>query len=138
MRTIKEIIIHCTATKEGQAFTVNDVRKWHVKGNGWKDIGYHYLIGINGEIWEGRKEDVVGAHCSGHNSYSIGVCYVGGLDKAGKPKDTRTDAQKESLVKIVSMLHERYKNAKIYGHNDFAKKACPCFNAKEEYSHITK
>lgn len=136
MRTIKKIIIHCTATEEGKAFDVDDIRRWHTIGNGWKDIGYHYLIGINGECWGGRKEEVIGAHCKGHNADSIGVCYVGGL-KGGKSEDTRTQKQKQTMLFLLKELIERYPHAKIYGHRDFDKgKQCPCFDAKKEYSNI--
>lgn len=135
-RKIDKIIVHCTATKEGQQIDVDTIRKWHVKGNGWKDIGYHYIIGINGEIWKGRDEEVIGAHCSGQNATSIGVCYVGGLNKAGKASDTRNERQKSSLIEILMKLHEKYPNAKIYGHRDFSKKACPCFDAKSEYASL--
>jgi len=134
-RTIKEIIIHCTATKEGENHTVAEVTQWHKK-RGYNTIGYHYLIDINGKINNGRDVNVVGAHCLNHNTYSIGVCYVGGLDVNGKTKDTRTDAQKRSLTNLLVRLMVLYPDAKIHGHNEFAKKACPCFNAQYEYSNI--
>ena len=130
MRLITKIIVHCTATKEGQSVSVADVTKWH-KARGFNTIGYHYLIGLNGEVWEGRKEQIVGAHTEGHNSNSIGVCYVGGLDANSKPKDTRTAAQKESLLKLIKKLKERYPKATVHGHKEFAAKACPCFDVKE-------
>ena len=105
MRKIDEIIIHCTATEEGKDFTVEDVRRWHVQGNGWKDIGYHYLIYRDGSIHPGRPIDQVGAHTSGHNATSIGVCYVGGLAADRKtPKDTRTPQQKAALIDLVRSL----------------------------------
>ena len=98
MRKIDKIIIHCTATPEGRVATVADVTEWH-KQRGFNTIGYHYLIGLNGEVWKGRDESVVGAHCEGQNAYSIGICYVGGLAKDGKTaKDTRTPAQNASLL----------------------------------------
>ena len=95
-----DVIIHCTATKEGQAVTVADVTKWH-KARGFSTIGYHYLTGLNGEIWTGRNIEQPGAHTEGHNSNSIGVCYVGGLDANLKTKDTRILAQKESLLRLI-------------------------------------
>ena len=136
-RKITEIIIHCTATQEGKDFTVADVRRWH-KQQGWSDIGYHFLIGRHGEVWEGRKVDTIGAHCCGHNSNSIGVCYVGGLSSFnGKPKDTRTLAQRTALIQLLTELKKIYPEAKIYGHHDFDKgKDCPCFDARLEYSRI--
>lgn len=136
MRNIKEIIVHCSATPEGKDFTVEDIRKWHL-ARGFKDIGYHYVIYRDGSIHKGREESVIGAHCTGHNSYSIGVCYIGGVAKDGKtPKDTRTEAQKESLVELLKELKAKYPKATIHGHREFANKACPSFDAKKEYSTI--
>lgn len=135
-RTIKEIIIHCAATPEGKDFTVDDIRKWHL-ARGWNDIGYHYVIGRHGELWEGRPVDNIGAHCVNHNRYSIGVCYVGGCAKDGKTaKDTRTLQQKAQLLLLLQELRKLYPKAKIYGHRNFAKKDCPSFDAMSEYSSI--
>ena len=136
MRKITEIIVHCSATPEGQNFTVEDIDRWH-KQKGWQGIGYHYVIELDGSVHKGRNEEVIGAHCLGHNAYSIGVCYIGGLDKWTKaPKDTRTDAQKQALIDLLKSLKEKYPNAIIYGHRDFSKKDCPCFDAKNEYKNI--
>ena len=132
MRLINEIIIHCSATKAGQDFDVNDIDRWH-KERGWKGVGYHYVIKLDGTIQEGRPLDQVGAHCTGHNKKSIGICYIGGLDKSGKPKDTRTVAQKESLRLLVNQLLERFPGSKVYGHNEFAPKHCPCFCVSKEF-----
>jgi len=130
MRKINQIIIHCTATPEGRVTTVADVTAWH-KQRGFTTIGYHYLIGLNGEIWKGRDEQLICAHCEGHNAYSIGVCYVGGLAQDGKTaKDTRTGAQKVSIEKLIKELKLKYPYATIHGHNEFAAKACPSFNVK--------
>ena len=135
MRPITKIIIHCTATKEGQTVTVPDVTRWH-KERGFTTIGYHYLIGLNGEIWSGRPEEQAGAHTTGHNQNSIGVCYVGGLDANLCPKDTRTSAQAASLCGLIKELKQKYPTAIIHGHREFANKACPCFDAKNEYKNL--
>lgn len=137
-RNIKEIIIHCSATPEGEDFTVAQIRQMHLL-RGFSDIGYHYVIYRDGSIHEGRAESISGAHCTGHNSISIGICYIGGCpprsvknwDKQGK--DTRTAAQKLALVKLIRELKKKYPTSKIYGHRDFANKACPSFDAKKEY-----
>ena len=110
MRRIDEIIIHCTATIEGKDFRARDIDKWH-KQRGWKGIGYHYVIDLDGTIEKGRPESEIGAHTVGHNRYSIGVVYVGGLDKNGKPKDTRTEEQKEALLEILRQLLCKYPKA---------------------------
>lgn len=136
MRDIKEIIVHCSATPEGKDFTVEDIRKWHL-ARGFNDVGYHYIIYRDGSIHKGREEAVIGAHCLNHNSISIGVCYIGGCASDGKtPKDTRTNAQKDSLVALLRELKGKYPKAKIYPHYKFAAKACPCFNAEIEYKNI--
>ena len=134
MRKINKIIIHCSDTFEGVNWTVDDIRSWHIK-RGWLDIGYHYVIYLDGSIHRGRNEDVVGAHCVGYNSHSIGICYVGGKEKGtGKTKDTRTPAQKESLIRLLIELVCRYPDAEILGHRDLAPdRKCPGFDAKEEY-----
>lgn len=134
-RLINKIIVHCTATPEGRTETVASIRNMHL-AEGWADIGYHYLIGLNGERWYGRNVNLVGAHCKGYNANSIGVCYVGGVDKNIKPKDTRTDKQKTALLKLLKELRRLYPKAKIYGHRDFSTKYCPSFDAKEEYKNI--
>ena len=136
MRRITEIIVHCSATPEGKDFTVADITRWH-KARKFVTIGYHYVIYRNGEVHNGRPERQVGAHCSGHNSYSIGVCYIGGVAKDGKtPKDTRTSAQKLALERLLKHLKERFPKAAIHGHRDFAAKACPSFDATEEYKDL--
>lgn len=147
-RKITEIIVHCTATPEGKDKTVEQIRKEHMApvekgGRGWSDIGYHYVVYRNGQIVAGRDVDKVGAHCAGHNTYSIGVAYVGGVEnRAGVPyakqkaKDTRTLAQKAALLNLLGMLREIYPNAKIRGHRDFANKECPSFDATSEYRYI--
>ena len=135
-RKIKEIIIHCTATPEGREYSVDDIRKWHL-ARGFSDIGYHYVIHLDGEIEVGRDVDISGAHCSGHNANSIGVCYVGGVAKDGKtPKDTRTLEQKSSLTNLIFDLKRLYPLAEIHGHRDFANKACPSFDATKEFRRI--
>lgn len=135
-RTITEIIVHCTATVEGKAYTVDDIRRWH-KAQGWSDIGYHYVVYLDGTVHDGRSVDISGAHCTGHNAHSIGVVYVGGLAKDGKtPKDTRTERQKAALLSLLMELRKLYPKAAIHGHRDFANKACPSFDAKKEYGRV--
>lgn len=129
------IVVHCTATKEGVNITAKDVDRWH-KARGFVKIGYHYLLKLDGTVELGRELGEVGAHVSGLNNVSVGVCYVGGLDSASAPKDTRTEAQKQSLLVLLKKLKATFPNAKIVGHNKFANKACPCFNAEKEYKDL--
>lgn len=136
-RKITEIIVHCSATREGVNQTVAQIRKYHVEQRGWSDIGYHYVVYLDGTIHAGRPLGKAGAHCIGHNQNSIGVCYVGGCASDGKtPKDTRTDAQKAGLLKLIKRLKAEYPQATVHGHYEFARKACPCFNAFKEYRDV--
>jgi len=134
MRNINKVVLHCSATKEGVEISKETITKWH-RERGFRTIGYHYLIHLDGTVEEGRKEIEVGAHVTGQNSYSIGICYIGGLDEKGKPKDTRTEKQKESLFELVKDILDRYKLKleDVYGHYQFANKACPCFKMEEFY-----
>ncbi len=131
MRKINKIIIHCSATPEGRDVSVREIDRWH-RDRGFSKIGYHWVIYLNGSIHKGRPEEIAGAHVIGHNSYSIGVCYVGGVDVKHNPKDTRTEAQRLALRELVKELKERYPGATVHGHNEFTAKACPCFNVKNE------
>lgn len=134
-RSINLIVVHCTATEEGKDYSVAEIRRWHLK-RGFSDIGYHYLIGIDGKVHEGRNVNISGAHTAGYNAHSIGVCYVGGLDKNHKAKDTRTPAQKASLLRLLTDLKKIYPKATIHGHREYANKACPCFDAQNEYKSL--
>jgi len=134
MRAINEIIIHCSATAEGKDFKAADIRRWHVQGNGWQDIGYHFVIDLDGTVEVGRPVSKQGAHCTNHNKTTIGICYVGGCAADGKtPKDTRTDAQKRSLRSLVAVLRSCFPTiTKVSGHRDYANKACPSFDVHAE------
>lgn len=130
MRTINDIIIHCTATPEGRDVTAAEVRAWH-KARGFDDIGYHYLVRLDGTVETGRPLEKAGAHCRGHNAHSIGIAYAGGCRRDGRtPADTRTAAQRTALKKLVLRLLRQYPGAGVHGHNDYADKACPSFNVK--------
>ncbi len=131
MRTITLIIIHCSATPQGSSLSFEECRRDHIMHRHFRDIGYHYYITRDGVVHEGRPIEKVGAHCQGHNSHSIGVCYEGGLDANGKPADTRTDAQRKALKSLIEDLHQRFPKALIVGHHDLnPAKACPCFVVK--------
>jgi N-acetylmuramoyl-L-alanine amidase len=131
MRTINKIIIHCSATAEGRPFTVNDIDRWH-RQRGFRCIGYHFVIYLDGSVHQGRPVAEVGAHCLGQNANSIGICYIGGCAADGKtPKDTRTQAQKSALIQLITELRQQFPNATIHGHRDFANKACPSFDVSE-------
>lgn len=136
-KKIRYLIVHCTATAEGKDFHASDVDRWH-KAQGWDGIGYHYLVCLDGSVEKGRPETKVGAHCTGYNSMSLGICYVGGLAPDGRtPKDTRTTAQKAALRALLKRLKKKYPKARIVGHHHFNKgKACPSFDADQEYAEL--
>lgn len=128
--------MHCSATPEGKDYPIDTIRQWH-KERGFSDIGYHYVVHLDGRVEDGRDVNIAGAHCSGHNSRSIGICYIGGMTADNKsPKDTRTNAQRIALKKTLCALRMMYPKAKICGHRDFAAKACPSFDATTEYKNI--
>lgn len=129
MRTIDEIIIHCADTPEGREVSVAEIDDWH-RQRGFKSIGYHYVIHLDGKVETGRPLATPGAHCTGHNSRSIGICYIGGTDRQGHTKDTRTEAQRRALLKLCRELKAKYPKATIHGHNEFAAKDCPSFDVQ--------
>ena len=134
MRTITLIIIHCSATPEGKSLSAEACRADHIHHRGFSDIGYHFYITRDGKLHRGRPIEKVGAHCLNHNAHSIGVCYEGGLDADGKPKDTRTPEQKKSLLAILGELKRQFPKALIVGHRDLnPMKVCPCFDCVKEY-----
>lgn len=133
MRKIDKIFIHCSATPEGRDIKMETIKSWHVKGRGWRNIGYHFVIELDGMLRPGRRMEQMGAGVKGHNEHSIHVCYVGGIDKNKKAKDTRTQAQRETLNTIIGGLVEQYPDASVHGHNEFANKACPSFDVQKEF-----
>ena len=133
-RTINKIIIHCTATRASQDCTVQLIDQWH-RQRGFNGIGYHYVIYRDGSVHEGRPLSKVGAHCTGQNSDSIGIAYCGGVAEDGvTPQDNRTDAQKASIRQLINELRQAYGDIPVYGHRDFANKACPSYDAKATHN----
>jgi hypothetical protein len=133
MRIITLLIVHCSAVRPGQRSSAKDIDRWH-RDKGWNGIGYHYVVRRDGSMEPGRPIEEVGAHCVGHNSHSIGICYEGGLDEHGEEADTRTPEQKRVLRKLLEELHGRFPKALIVGHHDLNPgKKCPCYDVVSEY-----
>lgn len=135
-RRIALIVIHCSATRCDRDFPVEALRHAHMHGRNFADIGYHFYITRDGEVHICRPVHQIGAHATGWNDKSIGICYEGGLDENGVPADTRTYAQKCSLLDLFRQLKKDYPHARISGHRQLSssiRKACPCFDAKGEY-----
>lgn len=144
MRPINLIVVHCSATREGVDKDVDWIREQHIN-RGFRNVGYHYVVLLDGTVQMGRPVDEPGAHVKGHNDNSIGVCYIGGLDYKGKPKDTRTIAQQHALRACIDTLKIRFGDVPVKGHRDLSPdvnhdgqitpdeymKQCPCFNMSE-------
>lgn len=150
---IDAIVIHCSATPEGMDIRARDIDRYH-KEKGWSMIGYNYVIDLDGTVEIGRPLTMYGAHCKdkgfsgkSYNLHSIGICYIGGVDKNGHSKDTRTDAQKLAMQKLVLDLIMKYPIMEVIGHRDASPdkdgngkitknewiKTCPCFDVKSEF-----
>lgn len=132
MRNITKIIIHCAATRPSMDIGAKQIREWHTKGNGWADIGYHGVIRRDGTLESGRPMDQSGAHTTGQNANSIGICLVGGVKEDGKtPESNFTPEQWATLRRVVLDLRKKHPNATVHGHNEFAAKACPSFDVQK-------
>jgi N-acetylmuramoyl-L-alanine amidase len=133
VRELKRIILHCSATREGQDVDAATIRKWHL-ARGWSDIGYHYVIKLDGVVEQGRPLHRIGAHTKGHNADSIGICYIGGLDAQGDAMDTMTGRQRDAFQRLCYALcitfHQPFA---IHGHNEFSPKACPSFEVADKF-----
>lgn len=117
MRDINLIVVHCSATRVNQDFTVEQLEACH-KARGFDTIGYHYYITKDGTLYPCRPERIAGAHARHYNAHSIGICYEGGLDANGHPADTRTLAQKVTMEELLHSLCVDYPDAEILGHRD--------------------
>ena len=137
MRTINLIVIHCSATREDKSFTEYDLDICH-RRRGFNGTGYHFYIRKNGDIKSTRPIEKVGAHCRSFNKESIGICYEGGLDCMGQPKDTRTCWQKHSLRVLILTLLKEYPDLNGNGEIEPEEwiKACPCFNAEKDWDKV--
>lgn len=134
MRKIQMIVIHCSATRCNQAYTVQQLFHDHVEVNHWRFIGYHYYIRRSGKVEPTRPLDRMGAHAKGHNAFSVGICYEGGLDEQGHAADTRTEAQKLAMAKLIHQLAQQFPTIHtVLGHCDLpgVQKTCPCFDATQ-------
>lgn len=151
MRTVHLIVIHCSATKENETFTEIELEKSH-RQRGLNGIGYHYYIRRDGNIKSTRPVRKPGAHARGHNLDSIAICYEGGLNQRGVPKDTRTEWQKHSMIVLIRALLTDFPMCHICGHRDLPQipddnsliepeswlRECPCFDAAREYGYLKK
>lgn len=126
----KLIIVHCSATHPGMNIGRREINEWHLN-KGWAGIGYHYVIRRDGSVELGRDIEETGAHAEGYNAVSVGVCLVGGVNDKKIPEANYTEAQWKTLVTLLKKLKKKYPSARIIGHNEVAKKACPSFNVQK-------
>lgn len=129
---IKKLIIHCSYTPPSMDIGADTIRDWHKNGNGWSDIGYHYVIRRDGSIEKGRQDSVAGAHARGHNSNSLGICLVGGKKpNKDEPDFNYTAIQLDSLQVLVNDLCVKYGVDEVIGHNEVdSGKTCPNFDVQ--------
>ena len=143
MREIDRIILHCTATESDNDVRIDDVRKWHTDpvedgGRGWSDVGYHYLIRLDGTIEVGRPLHKQGAHTRGHNGDSIGIAYAGGLHQ-GEPTDTLRPVQERAFITLCHALRQVLcRPLVLHGHREFSSKSCPCFDMFPRFTHLQR
>jgi N-acetylmuramoyl-L-alanine amidase len=151
MKTIDAIIIHCSATRTGQDLRAKDIDRMH-RARGFNQIGYNYVVDLDGTIESGRPLTISGAHCLGYNDHSVGICYIGGLDGNGQPADTRTDQQKAAIRELVATICKDYPIIEVLGHRDTSPdlndngiiepcewiKMCPCFEVRDEFENFMR
>ncbi len=123
------IVIHSAATKPTQNIGIETIRRWH-KQRGFLDVGYHFVIRRGGQVETGRPVRALGAHASGFNARSVGICYIGGVDENNQPSANMTPAQDRALVSLLTQLRAQFPEARIVGHRDLpnANTECPSFD----------
>lgn len=125
------IVVHCSATRATQDIGAPDIDRWH-RARGFLAIGYHYVIRRDGTLEQGRPPNAVGSHAVGHNSNSIGICLVGGIDHNGDPQNNFTVEQFVELERLLKELKLAHPHAEVLGHRDIpgVAKACPSFDVR--------
>tara|TARA_Y100001937_G_scaffold17204_1_gene23744 strand:- start:418 stop:834 length:417 start_codon:yes stop_codon:yes gene_type:complete len=132
-KSTESIVIHCSATKSSMDIGLVEIRKWHVEDNGWRDVGYHYIIRRNGEVELGRRHDDTGAHAAGYNHKTIGVCMVGGMADDNSAENNFTDKQWTSVSDLIKQIKVNYPDVNVIGHNEISSKECPSFDVQKWY-----
>tara|TARA_R100001015_G_C4619610_1_gene176358 strand:+ start:116 stop:532 length:417 start_codon:yes stop_codon:yes gene_type:complete len=132
-KSTESIVIHCSATKSSMDIGLVEIRKWHVEDNGWRDVGYHYIVRRNGEVELGRRHDDTGAHAAGYNHKTIGVCMVGGMADDNSAENNFTDKQWTSVSDLIKQIKVNYPDVNVIGHNEISSKECPSFDVQKWY-----
>ena len=136
LKQVSLLIVHCSATRCDRPFSVESLIATGEARFG--QVSYHYYVRRNGDVVPLLPESVQGVRARHYNYCSLGICYEGGLDEKGRAVDTRTPAQKASLYQLLKNLREDYPDARIMGHRELphVAKACPCFDASNEYKEL--
>ena len=125
------LVVHCSATKPSMDIGLREIKRWHVDDNGWRDVGYHYIIRRNGEVELGRSNRDTGAHAAGYNHKSISLCMVGGMAEDNSAENNFTAQQWTALLDLVKQIKVDYPEADVIGHNEISEKECPSFNVQK-------
>ena len=125
------LVVHCSATKPSMDIGLREIKRWHVDDNGWRDVGYHYIIRRNGEVELGRSNRDTGAHAAGYNHKSVSLCMVGGMAEDNSAENNFTAQQWTALLDLVKQIKVDYPEANVIGHNEISKKECPSFDVQK-------
>ena len=125
------LVVHCSATKPSMDIGLREIKRWHVDDNGWRDVGYHYIIRRNGEVELGRSNRDTGAHAAGYNHKSISLCMVGGMAADNSAENNFTAQQWTALLDLVKQIKVDYPEANVIGHNEISDKECPSFDVQQ-------
>ena len=125
------LVVHCSATKPSMDIGLREIKRWHVDDNGWRDVGYHYIIRRNGEVELGRSNRDTGAHAAGYNHKSISLCMVGGMAEDNSAENNFTAQQWTALLDLVKQIKVDYPEANVIGHNEISEKKCPSFDVQK-------
>jgi N-acetylmuramoyl-L-alanine amidase len=125
------LVVHCSATKPSMDIGLREIKRWHVDDNGWRDVGYHYIIRRNGEVELGRSNRDTGAHAAGYNHKSISLCMVGGMAEDNSAENNFTAQQWTALLDLVKQIKVDYPEANVIGHNEISEKECPSFDVQQ-------
>ena len=138
--SIRYLVLHCSATRIDSDYPPAQMLRDH-KARGFRTIGYHFYVRKDGKMTQHRKVEEVGAHCRPYNRCSIGICYEGGLDEQGRPANTLTTAQLQTLTDLFKILLKQFPNAMITGHRDMrgsTPKDCPCLDTRAVFGYLDK
>jgi len=129
-RKLTHLVVHCTATQP--TATVTAIQNYWKNVRGWKSPGYHIILPQEGFTVLSDFNSITNG-ALGYNERGVHISYIGGIDKSGKAKDTRTDMQSKLIEIFIEEMVERFPHIKVIGHQEVAAKSCPSFKVKDEY-----